>query len=248
MQTQAASGGDWRDGTVYAPLLDADRSLFAWEWLRRDPEYCKAVCGSGDNAPERFGLVAFEPPDLPVPLARPVWSAAVHPFVLPAEKKAQGCAGALFDPKRLAPFARIVPTGGTEHLLLSNGLRTLRLDGRPGTFNDGPASLSFTIDSLATAHAQLLTLKRLIGLSQHGRFEPLLHPAEPRARRWVLLLRTTDALGSGANQREIAHVLLGRASDGPQWRDRDPSLRCQAQRLVRSARRFAAGEYLSLLT
>jgi hypothetical protein len=61
------------------------------------------------------------------------------------------------------------------------------------------------------------------------------------------MLRAADAMAANANQREIAQVLLRRSSGQHQWRSRDPSLRSQVQRLVRAARRFAAGEYRMLL-
>ena len=34
---------DWRDAAAYEPLLEADRSLIAWEWLRRDRGYREAA-------------------------------------------------------------------------------------------------------------------------------------------------------------------------------------------------------------
>jgi hypothetical protein len=38
VEAKGPSGFDWRDAAAYAPLLEADRSLFAWEWLRRDSD------------------------------------------------------------------------------------------------------------------------------------------------------------------------------------------------------------------
>ena len=40
-----------------------------------------------------FGLVAFEPPDLGVPHARPLWRGEVHPQVLGVEDGGRGGAG-----------------------------------------------------------------------------------------------------------------------------------------------------------
>lgn len=61
------------------------------------------------------------------------------------------------------------------------------------------------------------------------------------------MLRTWYALAGGADQREIAEALLGRSAGEPRWRSREPSLRSQAQRLVRSARVLASGGYRELL-
>jgi hypothetical protein len=56
-----------------------------------------------------------------------------------------------------------------------------------------------------------------------------------------------DALAGGANQREIASVLLSRSVGEPDWRGREPSIRSQVQRLVHSARKMARGGYRELL-
>lgn len=91
MRADPAPAENWRNAAAYAPLVDADCSLFAWEWLRRDPDYrlaaLDAARSTGDAHVEgpsamRFGLVAFEPPGRAVPDARPLWTARAHPPVL----------------------------------------------------------------------------------------------------------------------------------------------------------------------
>ena len=252
MQGERASGLDWRDAAAYAPLLDAARSLLAWEWLRRDPLYVAAARDAGPSRAGRagataFGLVDFEPADLGVPNARPLWCSIVHPFILMAERASQGGAANALDLDRLRDWARLLVSESAEHLLLSDGLRTIRLEGPPGTFSDGPVQLCYRIQGLAAAEPPLLTLRRLLGLCRSGRFSRLLHPREARGARWVKILRAHDALMAGADQREIARALLSRSVVEPRWRSREPSVRLQAQRLVRAARRFAAGDYRLLL-
>ena len=61
------------------------------------------------------------------------------------------------------------------------------------------------------------------------------------------MLRASDALAAGAAQREIAAVLLNAEAEVERWRVIAPTLRARAQRLVRAARRMAAGGYRSLL-
>lgn len=104
-----------------------------------------------------------------------------------------------------------------EHLLVSDGFRTIRLDGPPGPFSRGPEYLRYSLGGLIAAAPRLLTLRRF------------------------LMLRTWYALAGGADQREIAEALLGRSAGEPRWRSREPSLRSRAQRLVRSARVLASG-------
>jgi hypothetical protein len=245
------TGGDWRNAEAYAPLLLADRSLLAWEWLRRDRCYRAAAMGSTDaiaggrcGEPAGFGLVAFEPPDLGVPDARPLWSSAADPHVLAVEP-ARGTAPAdLIDLRRFAALASVAATGERDHLLLSDGLRTVRLDGPPGTFGVEPVGLRYLI---GRAEPTLRTLHRFLRLCRTGAFPAFPPRQDGRARRLALMLRAYDALVSGACQREIAHVLLSASANEPRWRSRESSARSQAQRLVRSARTFAGGRYRSLL-
>jgi hypothetical protein len=255
VEARSASGFDWRDAAAYAPLLEADRSLFAWEWLRRDPDYRAAAeraIPSGNARREHpaaaaFGLVAFECPDRAVPHARPLWRSDVHQQVLLVEAIEAAQPEDHFDICRVGDLATLVTCPGGDHLLLSDGLRMVRLDGPCGVFSRGPACLQYRIEGLAAAEQRLPTLRRFLALCRMGEFARSLHPTEPRARRWVLMLRAWDALAAGAGHRQIAEVLLGGSAAEPRWRSREPSLRSQAQRLVRSARSFAAGQYRTLL-
>ena len=254
MQADAASAEDWRDAAAYAPLLDADRSLFAWEWLRRDSTYraaAAAALGSGREGqtprPDDFGLIAFEPPRLAVPNARPMWRADVHPYVLAADACSSTARSDAFDLETLRQLATILEDEHGEHLLLSDGLQTVRLDVRRGSFAGGPVCLRYRLWGFASAEPPLLTLRRFLALCGSGRFARSLHVRDARGRRWVLMLRAADALACGADQREIARVLLSRSVAEPAWRTRDPSIRSQVQRLVRSARQMAGGGYRRLL-
>jgi hypothetical protein len=247
VRTEAADIPDWRDAEAYAALRNAERALFAWEWLRRDPAYRSAAASRPKRAPAaRFGLAAFEPPSRAVPDARPVWSASVHPAVLAARPCADGIRSDLFDLSAFARLARLVTSDGADHLLLSDGLRSIRIDAPNGAF-DAPVRLDYRLGGLASAHAPLLTLRRFLAFAASGRLSAALHPREARAARWILIIRAWDGLASGADQRRIAEVLLSRSACQACWRTRESSLRSRAQRLVRSARAFAAGGYRSLL-
>jgi hypothetical protein len=255
MERAGADIPDWRDASAYQPLLDADRALLAWEWLRRDPAY-RAAAALADRAPgppvanrsaAGFGLVAFERPGLPVPIARPVWRSRIHPFVLAVERTNGGPQQDRFDLDRLGELASLLASASGEHLLLSDGRRALRLDGPPGTFTSGPVRLGYRLNGLAAVDRPLATLRRFLALCRTGRFSRSLNPPEPRARRWVLLLRAWDGLGARADQRELARQLLSGSVAEPRWRSRESSVRSRVQRLARSARAMADGEYIGLL-
>lgn len=256
MLADAPSWPDWRDAAAYAALLDAERSLIAWEWLRRDPRY-RAVAqtaierdarsAAALRCPAEFDLVRFEPPNLGVPYARPLWRDDADAHVLGVERARDGGAEDRFELNRLRSFATLVTEGSAEHLLLSDGFRTIRLDAAPGVFSTGATRLRYRIEGLASAEPALLTLRRLLALCRTGRFARSRHPRESRARRWILMLRAWDALADGADQRLIARELFSRSVGEPSWRIREPSVRSRAQRLVRSARWLGNCGYRALL-
>lgn len=249
---------DWRDAAAYEPLLHADRSLCAWEWLRRDRGYRAAAeraFGSGrggENSdagalPEQWGLHAFEPPWLSAPEARPLWCAEVHSYVLGIHARPPS-GGDSFDLQRFSAISTLVTAAdGREHLLISDGLRAIRIDVLEGSIAGGPAELRYELAGLAAAERAVLTLRRFLALWRTGGFSRSLHRGEPRAMRWLMMLRALDALTAGAGQREIAKVLLSAEAGRARWRIQSPSIRSQVQRLVRVARHMASGGYLELL-
>ncbi|HEY0630114.1 MAG TPA: DUF2285 domain-containing protein [Sphingomicrobium sp.] len=248
---------DWRDAAGYAPLLHADRSLIAWEWLRRDPAYREAAdraARSGDDMahgsggpPGRWGLCRFEDPYRRVPAARPLWRTEVHPFVLGVEAR-PGKGADDFDLERVAAGSILVRgAGDREHLMISDGLHAVRIDVLAGSLARGPVELSYRLAGLASAERPLLTLRRLLALWRTGRFCRSVHAAEAKAGRWVLMLRAHDAVADGAGQREIAAELLGGRVVPKRWRVEESSVRSWVQRLVRSARSAADGGYRKLL-
>jgi hypothetical protein len=247
---------DWRNAQGYAGLLDVERSGFAWEWLRRRDDYRRfALQGPGfRSSGERescaalhFGLHSFEDPALPAPLARPFWRAKCHALVLEAAAEAAADNADAFLLERFGELAKLVRGEGGQHLLLSDGSRSIRLDVRGVPLESGPVRLVYEIAGFACAAPAVLALRRLIHLASTGRFSRVLHPPEPRARRFILMLRAFDALQAGAGQREIAAQLLGTAARQARWRTEASSIRSQAQRLVHAARRMSSESYLKLL-
>ena len=257
--TDRSFAPDWRDAQGYAALLRAEPVAIAWEWLRRDPAYRAAAAGTRhrdmaadfaavprDPAAGPWGLHAFEDPALPAPVARPVWHRAAYARVLTADAQAGGAAPDRFDLARFAAIATVLRgPAGFEHLLLSDGASSLRLDIVSGSLLAGPVCLSYRLAGLAAVRGPLDALGALIRLCHSG---CLARPqARDRNRRLVLLLRAWDALQSGASQREVAAALLSGEAAARRWRSEAPSLRSRAQRLARGARAMARGGYRVLL-
>lgn len=261
MRAGEGHAADWRDAVAYTPLLQVGRAGFAWEWLRRDESYRSAAvqaAGSRESlqvsrlaaatsGAARFGLHAFEGPERDAITARPVWRREICPYVLEADALDEGDDADRLNLEILGRFVTLVADpSGTEHLLLSDGSHAVRVDIVSGTLRARPALLRYRLAGFARLDEPLLVLRQLRALWRTGRFSPALHPRERRAGRWILLLRTYDALVAGASQREIAEWIFGLEASERRWRVEASSVRSRVQRLVREARRMAAGGYRSL--
>ena len=248
---------DWKDRAAYAPLLNAERSAFAWEWLRRSDGYRAAAAfeAGGRSSADRarhtdalsWGLHGFEDPALATPDSRPVWTAARCAHVLRARAQAVSADEDSFDVAAFGALATVVAGGTVDRLLLSDGFRSLRIDTAGASLLGGPVLLRYDVHGLTSAERPLLVLRQFIALVRRRAFTRALHPPLQRAAREVLLLRAWDAVRAGAPQREIAAVLLSARASGDRWRVEASSLRSQAQRLVRQAGLLAAGGFWSLL-
>lgn len=241
------SASNWMSAKGYVQLLGADRSAFGWEWLRRSSSYRQAWNAqlnrqSTDRPdPRRFGLERFEDPALGAPWARPVWSASADPNVI--------CAGVVdpfaraadrIDLRALSHLVSLaIDEQEIEHLLLSDGRRSIRIDIVEGTLIGCPASLRFTLHGIAKLRGPLATLGRLARLVETGRFPEPSGATTRRHARWVVELRVADAVMAGASHQQIARVLFDGLVADRRWRTESASLRQRVQRL-------AAGAHASL--
>lgn len=137
---------------------------------------------------------------------------------------------------------------GTEHAVLSDGLRRIRIDILTGGLAGHDAvQLRFAFEDISAAQAGLRSLENLLGLIRNGRFAPGFHRRETLIARALTILRVHDALSAGASQREIAMALFGAGRVESDWNTTSDSLRSRIRRLVRDARAMAGGGYRALL-
>ena len=198
------------------------------------------------------GVCSFaENPARASPDARIVWDACIDPgtlriTALPGDPDHHD----RFDPDRFARWLDIVvDLEGREHAVLTDGHRRIRIDVEQGSLAGGPVLLRYIVKGTLgrDTEAQILPLRRLAGLLQTGRFLPALFPRERRVERMIEVLRVADALSAGVSQRDIAEGLFGRERVSSDWRIVSDSLRSRVRRLVREARRMAAGGYGNLM-
>lgn len=251
-------GPRWWDESAYESLQGLERGGFAWEWLRRRTDFREAALraiarrSAGTPIVEEeealdWHLHAFEDPRLAAPSARPVWAAARNPWVINAHAERSSSPGDCLNLDQLAQFAKLFINSGPQHLLLSDGFRSIRLDIGGASLASGPVEVKFTLQGVRTLERSLIVLRRLRSVAEQQRFVDSLYPPVRRARRLIALLRTHDALEAGASQADIAEALLSNGFDRKRWRTISPSIRSQVQRLVRSARDMANGAFWNLL-
>ena len=235
----SGSETDWRSATNYRVLLHTDRRGFAWEWLRRHAPYRKAWTDRAVPA-TNFGLLAFVDPNLSLSSARPIWADSTDPSVLsshPANAAAR-VSGDAIDIRVLSQFVSVeIDEADNEHWLLSDGHWVVRLDLYDGTLLAGPALLKHSLVGFRSARPQLTAFRQLSALVESGQLPAMLKPREARAARWIMELRTADALLGGATQQEMARSFYG-SSVAARWREDNSSYRMRIQRLVRTARHY----------
>jgi hypothetical protein len=199
-----------------------------------------------ENARE-WGLLAFEDPRLAVPAARPLWAAEACGWVIGAVAKPAFDREDAFDLGKLCRFATLRSSEAAQHLLLSDGLRSIRLDVTGAPIAAGEVGLSFTLAGLKSLERPMIIISRLRSLAISGGFASSLYSSSQRTRRLVLMLRAFDAWRSGASHADVAEALLSNRLERRGWRIHSPSLRSQAQRLMRASRAMAENGYRGLL-
>jgi hypothetical protein len=236
----------WQRGERYDYLASVERSIFAWEWLRRTPDYRRAwaqsrgeLIAGQTRLAARFGLLKLIAPSLSGAEARPIWAETVDPRVLhavPGEAIAQADRINLWQLRR---WAAAIVIDDLEHWRFGDQRFSIRIDLRCGTLLGGEAALAFRLDGLARLAPKVAALDLLVRLAGRPDAPPAV-PAERRAARWIAELRVADALAAGARQQEMARVLLGPAVLRDGWREAGEIHRLRIQRLVRSARAHLA--------
>lgn len=226
---------DWRDPSAYDWLDACGRHAFAWEWLRRHPNYQAAV-GEAEARAKTFGLRNRPPIEADARKARPIWGAAVDPCLLTGTARACSQGNGNFDLTRVTEGRTVTVSADGEHWLFGNAACPLRVDICSGSLCGGPVALTVHIARLDAA--TIVALSRLVALARDGRWRPSHFPAERRAVRWRQILRVHDALLAGASQRDIADEFFGTKGIA-NWRVNAAPWRRRSQRLVEAARRAA---------
>jgi hypothetical protein len=247
-------------------LLVFDRPAWAWEFLRRNPEYSAlapsplrktrvgqtalSVIEANDCADDqqRWGLCCIEGPEHLAEKANLFWQAEADPRVLVVG--ARRCLTANDDVNRidfasmLAEVTVLKLASGAEHVLIRTGPHSVQLSLNEGTVLQGPVSLNFQISGLQYTPLQILALKRLSAFQNLGRFPASLFLPDGRAQRWLMGVRALDMQRAGYSREEMAQALLGESlhSTRSDW------VLSRLRRLLGTAKHIADIGYFGILT
>ena len=186
-----------------------------------------------------FGLLRFEDPNLATPHARPIWTPALDRKVLSSKARDDNAASDtnLFDVRDFAEYVSVaIGETNAEHWLISDGQWAIRLDLHDGTLLGGPLLLDYQIGGLEDTGPKVAALQQLVALANRGDMPASLRPSEARAARWILELRTADALAASATHYEMARAFFGSVVSQERWRRESGSYRLRVQRLVKTAK------------
>ncbi len=248
---------DWCNPQSYAYTQRLSRDAWAWEFLRRNPDYRAAwahMLGRASRVPSLaarwFGLVTFEDPDRTAAEARCLWLPDVSSLVLPvwAEHRRMTADAVAQDLSALRPRAAVHLTdGAVQHVLFTEEGRRLQLLVH-GEMLFGPVLL--TTDCLVAPAAlgrRLLLLRRVSDFMAYGRLAPTLYPPEPRAWRLTTVLRALDGSLAQAPLRAIAEAVFEPEDIAAGQRRSTACLKQVVRRAVRHGRWLMQDGYLSLL-
>jgi hypothetical protein len=235
----------------YSWLTSLSRVGWAWEFLRRNPEYrLEYQASASEGSAERWGMRYFEDPSLDARHASIYWLPECCSAVLPITARAlQPDEVSTFDPAKLICQTRVRTRDGKRaaDVLFNCDGRLLQLD-VAGAVNIVSVALSAGIVPMPDhSAARVLAIRRFTNLVTSGTLQPMLYPPERRAARLTKVLQALDCWQGRQSYRDIAVRLHGQRRVDEQWNDPRDHLRDQIRRAVSYGRNLMNGGYRQFL-
>ncbi len=261
---------DWRDRSHYDYTASLSRRGWAWEFLRRNPEFRKASRALNPNlvsvdspspafrtvaivkalhALEDWGVFYCDDFDKTAQEAMVFWRPEDCPFVISVEAREvpPRISGRWFSLRGLRCRTTIVSgPDGNEHALLFDRGRCVQLLWRGASITEDRLLVTAEIDiTTERADPQLKTARRFRSLARFGELRPGLFPPTERADRLRLVLQALDGSLAGARYRDIAARVFGAGAED--WADPRRHAKDRARHAVRRGRALMEGRYRDLL-
>jgi len=244
---------------------------FAWEYLRRNPEYCamyrnlshrnslhyglstghvRYEC-TDDNLAHKWGLECFENPKRNSLTASVFWRQEVFPSALSVQyhlKSKQNADQATF---KLSNFAcqkqHYSKLDGGRIIVVQTQELWLQLSGNPYTRDAENESFSVVISGRLGARRRIDALRQLTSLSRNGLDEFKLLGRQKTFMRLRNALQAYDIRADGGSYKDVAAILFGHDLVANEWSHSGGFLKARAIRAFKLAERMVAQDYRKLL-
>jgi hypothetical protein len=261
VRTTVATDEDWRDPKNYDWMTALPRTAWAWEFLRRNPQYRKAYAAHLADTDSQgrhlhrsalpWGLLRMEDPALDVRTADVLWQMKVCREVLPlaASIMRPGTAVATLRLDDLKCRTTLYNYGVEQRkeVLFAQEGRALQLT----VFGEVPLEeallLTPALPVLPHAKSRLLAVRRLADLVKHGWLRPALYKRERQNSRLARVAQALDGWLAQAPQRAIGDALFASDRIARDWSDPRNHLRDHVRRAISYGRSLMAGKYRRFL-
>ncbi|MFN0190977.1 MAG: DNA -binding domain-containing protein [Aestuariivirga sp.] len=263
-----------RTGTAWARRLDdyaytrtLDRPGWAWEFLRRNPNYCggyddNAAFGHHEDfvmngvqchhlerrssAAKAWGLVAFACPRQTAETANVFWHPDVASRIVPCDcAPTDGWKGEEFDVLKLSGRRQLLIADNAEYLVVQRGCRSARLVAHGRSLISGPVRATFHVEGLDRAGRVAETLRTLASFMGARETEtPEFGHSGSQLRDYLIAL---DGHLEGRSYRDIAQVLYGADRVAETWSEETRFLKDRVRRAVARGMELMNGGYRDLL-
>jgi hypothetical protein len=261
----ASEEPDWRRGETYEYTRDLPRRGWAWEFLRRNPDYRREWVPPLDKATiettrPNFTVLTLRAGDKPFAdggcffadsLRRDAtvfWDPGQCPHVL--RTAAVSAAAGIHLPHLAETPCRgtlLLTDDRDQHVLFQQAGRCLQLVASGASLRGRVRLLTEAVVDSKTLVAHLTALACLNDLRTHGRLLARHLPPERRGRRLGLVLQALDGWQAGASHRQIAAALFGQPRVDADWADPGNYLRDRVRRALRRGRALTNGGYTQFL-
>jgi hypothetical protein len=234
----------------YDWMVDLSRIGWAWEFLRRNPEYRKQSVEEKDTVNSGdWGLRRFEDHTLDARKAEIFWLSEACTAVLPVRALPLEGDGKALNVSQLKCGMGALPAedGRSVDILFHHDCRFLQISVTGAGSIVDVQLLAAVVPMPKHSAARVLALRRFANLVTSGTLQPNLYPPERRAPRLTKVLQALDCWLAQRTYRDIALLMYGAKRVDAEWNDPRDNLRDQVRRAVYYGRTLMNGGYRQFL-
>ncbi|MGB8365202.1 MAG: DUF2285 domain-containing protein [Rhizomicrobium sp.] len=245
---------NWQNTETYRWMGSLPRTAWAWELMRRNPDYralfSRLGPASAGEDGELWPLMRLEDPELDARSAAVFWRCDVCPEVLPVAASIE-----FRNPevRRLSlrdVHCRVftLPGGGDHcHVLFAQQGRFFQLSVCGASHLDDGLLLTPVLSDPALYAARQLAIRRLGDLVSSGCLRLSFYPQVARSDRMTRVVQALDGEMAGVPHRDIGIALFGRDRVEREWHHPHNYLRDHVRRAIAHGRELMLGGFRRLL-